>query len=64
MTTLMFQGAKPPQYQMADNKQLTLTVPKVRWTLFFCNALCSIEMFGLVVLDQRYLVLESGYDGE
>jgi len=35
---------------MVNNKQLMYTVPTVHWTLPFCIALCSVDLFGLVVV--------------
>ena len=51
-------------YLMVDNKQLKLTAPTVHWTLSFCIVLCSVELFGSVVLGENYFELELDDDGE
>jgi len=47
---------------MGDNKQLTPTAPTLHWTLPFCIALCSVEVFGSVVLVERRFALGFGDD--
>jgi len=34
---------------MADSKRLTRIATTVHWTLPFCIALCSVDLFGSVV---------------
>ena len=52
------------QYQMEDNKQPMLHAPIVRCRLPFCIELCSVELFGSVVLEQHGSEHEFGYDAE
>ena len=44
-------------YHMVDNKQVKLTAPAVHRTLSFCIALCSVELFGSVVLVEHDFAL-------
>ena len=53
-----FECSKPALYHMVDNKQLKLTASTVHWTLSFCIALCSVELFGSVVLGEHDFELE------
>ena len=46
---------------MVDSKQLMLTAPTVHCTLPFCIALCSVDLFGSVVVEHD-LVLDSDDD--
>ena len=49
---------------MVDNKQLKPTAPTLRETLTFCIALCSVQLFGSVVLGEHDFILEFDYDEE
>ena len=49
---------------MADNKQLKPTAPTVHWTPSFCIALCSVELFGSVVLGEYDFAPESEFELE
>ena len=44
--------------------QLMYTAPTMHWTLLFCIALCSVDVFGLVFLVGHGLVLEFDADGD
>ena len=59
-----FVCTKPSLHRVADNKQLKLTAPTVHWTLSFCIALCSVELFGSVVLGENDFELELVDDEE
>ena len=62
--TVFFERTKLSLYHVVYNKQLMSTAPIVHWILPFCIALCSLELLGSVVLDERDHVLEFGDDAQ
>ena len=59
-----FEVSGRQQYQTEDNKQPMFPAPTVHCRLPFCIELCSVELFGSVVLEQHGSEHEAGYDAE
>ena len=52
---------QPPLHNKVDNKRPASVVAILQWTLPFCIALCSVDLFGLVV--EHCLVFDFDDDG-
>ena len=49
MQTIHPESAKPPLYHGVDYKRPASVAAILQWTLLFCIALCSVDLFGSVV---------------
>jgi len=61
MKFVHYQGPKSSLHHRVDNKRPSSVAAILHWTLPFCIALCSVDLFGSVV--EQGVVLDFDDDG-
>ena len=61
MKIVHYNSSKPTLHCLVDNKRPASVAAILQWTLPFCIALCSVDLFGLVV--EHGLALHFDDDG-